>query len=86
MNESTFRGTINYTEAKDKIFNKRLGLPTTLLSTVRMTFNKYPSVHFKLNKDIDITKLPNESFNIERKYHSGGILMTDKISCKNVLI
>ena len=35
MNESTFRGTINYTEAKE-IFNKGLGLATTLLSSVKM--------------------------------------------------
>ena len=38
MNESTFRGTINYTEAKEKIFMKSLNLSPNLLSTVKMTF------------------------------------------------
>ena len=32
MNESRFHGTINYTEAKEKIFTKALGLPTEILT------------------------------------------------------
>ena len=34
MNESTFRGTINYSEAKEKIFIKALGLSPDLLTAV----------------------------------------------------
>ena len=82
INKSTFRSTINYTEAKEKIFIKGLGLSQSLLSSVKMTFNKHPSVHFKLKKGIDITTLPNPNFNIERKYHSAGTLITDVIQCK----
>ena len=47
-----------------------------------MSFNKYPSVHFKLNKEIDTSNIPNREFEIERRYHSGGTLITDKILCK----
>ena len=54
MNESTFRGTINYTEAKEIFFVTGLGLSANLLSSVRMTFKNYPTVHFKLTKEIDL--------------------------------
>ena len=47
-----------------------------------MSFNKYPSVQFKLNTEIDMNMIPNHFFVIERKYHSGGELMTDTIHCK----
>ena len=46
-----------------------------------MTFNKYPPIHFKLNKELDITTLHDQNFYIERKYHSGGVQMVDIIHC-----
>ena len=62
MNESTFRGTINYTEAKEKIFMKSLNLSPNLLSTVKMTFKNFPTIHFKLTKEIDMMTLPKHNF------------------------
>ena len=83
LNKSAFRGTINYTEAKNKIFEKGLGLQPNLLCSVKMTFKDYPTVHFKLNNKINIAKLKSRQlFNIERIYHSGGTLVTDIIKCK----
>ena len=84
LNESAFRSTINYTEAKGNIFQNGLALPTNLLSSVRMTFNKYPAIHFKLNKEIDVNTIVNPIFAIEGRYHSGGIFIIDKIQCKVV--
>ena len=81
MNESKFHGVINYTEAKEKIFVKALGLPINILSAVRMIYLKHPAVQFKLKNEIDISNLPSK-LTIERKFHSGGILMTDKIHCQ----
>ena len=45
-----------------------------------MAHHKYPTIQFKLKTEIVITKLP-EKFYIERIFHSGGELMTDKIHC-----
>ena len=78
MNESTYRGTINYTGAKKKIFCNGLGLSLELLSAVRMTFKTHPIIQFKLTEEIDITTIPKSSFTIERKYHSGGIFLGNK--------
>ena len=44
--------------------------------------HKNPTIHFKLKKEIDITTISSQDFYIERKYHSGGMLMTDKIQCR----
>ena len=65
------------------IFNKALGLPTNILGSVRMSYHKHPTIQFLLKKDIDITTL-QEKFIVERKYHSGGELMTDTIHCEIV--
>ena len=69
MNESHFIGTLNYSEAKEKIFSVGLGLTPDLLRSVKMTFNKHPVIYFNLIKEIDISKLPNSRLTIERKYH-----------------
>ena len=82
MNESKFHGSVHYQEAKDKIFIKALGLPASLLKSVKMCFNKHLNIQFILHKEIDITKLPAVNFHIERKYHSGGVQMIDKIECR----
>ena len=53
------------------------------LDSVRMSFKNYPTVHFRLKKEIDVqNEIKNEFFAIERRYHSGGILTTDIIQCK----
>ena len=83
INQSKFHGIINYNEAKEKIFNKALGLPTDILGSVRMSYHKHPTIQFLLKKDIEITTL-QEKFVVERKYHSGGELMTDTIHCQIV--
>ena len=44
MNESKFHGVINYTEVKEKIFTKALGLPINILGSVRMAHHNYTSV------------------------------------------
>ena len=48
MNDSKFHGIINYTEAKETIFIKSLGLPINILTSVKMTHHKYPTIQFKL--------------------------------------
>ena len=48
MNESAYRGTINYTEAKEKIFQKGHGLTPCLLSALRMLFKNHPINIYKL--------------------------------------
>ena len=67
MNESKFHGSVHYQEAKNKIFLKALGLPASLLKSVKMCFNKGLNIQFILHKEIDITKLPAVNFHIERK-------------------
>ena len=64
MNESNYRGTIYYTEAKEKIFCNGLGLSPDLLSAVRMTFKNHLVIQFK-HKVIDIASM-SESFSTER--------------------
>ena len=84
MNECRFHGVINYTEAREKIFINALNLSPNLLGSVRMTYHKCPTIHFKFKKDIDVSNLPNQGFYIERKYHSGGMQMSDRIQCRIV--
>jgi hypothetical protein len=79
LNKSAFRGTINYSKAKNKIFEKG----PNLLCSVKMTFQDYPTVHYKVNNRINVAKLKSKQlFNIERIYHSGGTLVKDIIKCK----
>ena len=49
-----FKGTITYTEATIKIFQQGLGLSNDILHAVKMSFNKYRTVSFKLRKQINI--------------------------------
>ena len=60
MNDSKFYGVINYTEAKEKIFVKALGLPINILSAVRMIYLKHPAVQFKLKNEIHISNSPSK--------------------------
>ena len=48
FNGNQFIGTVNYSEAKIKIFQDGLGLDAGLLGTVKISFNKCPVVTFKL--------------------------------------
>ena len=77
-----FIGTVNYSEAKIKIFQDGLGLDAGLLGTVRITFNKCPMVTFKLKSKINIThNIMNQQPNFTRIYHTKGELKTDTITC-----
>ena len=46
LNGKLFNGTVNYSEAKTKIFKDGLGLDPNLLGTVRINFNKFPIITY----------------------------------------
>ena len=48
LNGKQFIGTVNFSEAKMKIFKDGLGLDAGLLETVKINFTKCPVVTFKL--------------------------------------
>ena len=48
LNGKLFNGTVNFSEAKTKIFQDGLGLDANLLSTVQIKFNKCPIITLKL--------------------------------------
>ena len=48
LNGKLFNGTVNFSEAKTKIFQDGLGLDSNLLSTLQIKFNKCPIITFKL--------------------------------------
>ena len=48
LNGKLFNGTVNFSEAKTKIFQDGLGLDANLLGTVQIKFNKCPVITFKL--------------------------------------
>ena len=54
INGKLFNGTVNFSEAKTKIFRDGLGLDANLLSTVQIKFNKYPIITFKLKSKINV--------------------------------
>ena len=64
LNGQQFYGTINYSEAKIKIFQDGLGLDTGLLKGVKITFNKCPIITFKLNSEINLTSIKSCSNHI----------------------
>ena len=69
INGGQFKGTITLSEAREKIFVGKLGLPADLLHSFKMNFGRFRSVSFKLNKQIDINELADsESFDFERQY------------------
>ena len=45
LNGKMFIGTVNYSEAKTKVFQDGLGLDANLLSTVQIKFNKCPVIN-----------------------------------------
>ena len=72
INGGQFKGTITLTEAREKIFIEKLGLPANLLHSFKMNFGKFRSVSFKLNEQIDVDDLADkESFEFSRQYMSG---------------
>ena len=48
-----FNGTVNYSEAKIKVFQDGLGLDANLLGSVKISFNKCPVISFKLKSKIN---------------------------------
>ena len=85
LNGEEFKGTITYTEATVKIFQQELGLQSGDLHSVKMSFNKFRTVSFKLKRQIDIDELvEKENFEMKRSYMEGNQIKTDVISCKIV--
>ena len=83
LNGKSFFGTVNFSEAKTKIFQDGIGLDAGLLESVKINFNKCPVVNFKLKSKINVTEsIKNPNFNFTRTYHSKGVLKTDSINCK----
>ena len=54
LNGKLFNGTVNFSEAKSKIFQDGLGLDANLLGTVQIKFNKCPVITFKLKSKINV--------------------------------
>ena len=44
LNGTEYKGTVNFSEDKIKIFQVGLGLDTGLLGSVKITFNKCPVI------------------------------------------
>ena len=83
LNDQAFRGTISYTEARDKIFMEKLGLPADLLHSMKMNYGTTRSVSFKLSNQIDITMLkPHEKFSIQRSFMNGQNTQVNEIHCQ----
>ena len=62
-----FIGTVNFSEAKTKIYKDGLGLDVGLLDTVKISFNKCPVVSFKLKSKINVSfSIKNQNFEITR--------------------
>ena len=81
LNGKQFIGTVNFSEAKVKIFQDGLGLDAGLLGTVKITFNKCPVVTFKLKSKINVTHgIQNLQPTFSRIYHTKGVLKTDTIT------
>ena len=57
LNGALFNGTINFSEAKIKIFKDGLGLDTALLAKVKILFNKCPVITFKLKSNINVEQI-----------------------------
>ena len=57
INESDFKGTINYSEAKEKIFMEELGLPVQLLHSLKMSYTNLRTISFKLKNQINLEDL-----------------------------
>ena len=78
----SFLGTVNYSEAKIKIFQDGLGLDPSLLDCVKITYNKCPVVTYKLKSEINVaTSIKNQLFNFSRIYSQLARLNTARGSC-----
>ena len=85
INGEDFKGTVNFMEAKEKIFQDGLKLDLKLIGGIQMGFYRCPIVTFKLKEPINLQqKIKNPNFSFTRSYHSKGKLVTDLISCKVV--
>ena len=71
LNEGSFNGTVNFVEAKIKVFQDGLGLDANLLSTVKINLNKCPKITFKLKSKINVgVSITNRWFEFTRIDHS----------------
>ena len=67
LNGKSFIGTVNFSEAKTKIYKDGLGLDVGLLDTVKISFNNCPIVTFKLKTKINVAlSIKNQNFKITR--------------------
>ena len=83
MNGVAFKGSITYTEAREKIFHELLGLPRELLHSLKMSYTKCRTITFKLTEQINTDDLFNlENFKLERNYVVGTEIKTDEIECR----
>ena len=78
INGKLFIGTVNYSEAKIKIFQDGLGLDVGLLESVKI------NLQAKIKNQCLFKYKKNQHFDIARIYHSKGILTTDSIKCKEL--
>ena len=75
LNGKLFNGSVNFSEAKTKIFQDGLGLDANLLSTVQIKFIKYPIITFKLKSKINVALvIRNKNFEFTRKYSCTNII------------
>ena len=78
MNGEDFKGTISYTEATVKIFQQELGFSIDIIHSVKMSFNKFRMVSFKLKKQVNIDELADkENFEMKRSYIVRSDVLTD---------
>ena len=66
MNGNHFNGTINFSEAKIKIFQDGLGINMDLLASVRISFNKFPVITFKLKSEIIVEQNIKSIFRLHK--------------------
>ena len=83
LNDEEFKGTVTYTEAKEKIFMEALGLNADLLHSLKFGFSKCRTVTFKLKHQINVDELLRvSSFSIWRNYWSGDTETSDELHCR----
>ena len=78
INDVHFKGSITYKEATTRIFTEALGLPRTLLHSIKMSYDKVRMVMFKLNNQIDLEELSDKrDFKFERIFMTGETEVTE---------
>ena len=88
LNGRMFIGTVNFSEAKVKIFQVGLGLDTGLLGSVKITFNKCPVISFKLYKvgrNLLVNRFKTLNNKIDYSWFNDSF-KSFKIKCKSLLL